>query len=150
MTPHKWIVILKRLDQRGDGLKALQIPQSHRHIAEKASALGPEDRTTTETAAKFFFAEGEERNQFRRIQTFAGRKGPLLSVSCLDVVRTNLLADITAENVIAHERAKMPWDRSFKLNRQIRDTAAGIEYVGTNEGAGGTGLEAEIAPAAAV
>ena len=74
MTPHKWIVILKRLDQRGDGLKALQIPQSHRHIAEKASALGPEDRTTTETAAKFFFAEGEERNQFRRIQTFAGRK----------------------------------------------------------------------------
>src|SRR3972149_12275960 len=114
MTPHKEIIILKRLDQRGDGLKALKVSQRHRHIAEKAAAVGPEDRTTTETATKFFFAEGEERNQFRRIQTFAGRKGSLLGVSCLDVVRTDLLADITAENVIAHERAKMPWDRSFK------------------------------------
>src|SRR3989338_9055920 len=150
MTPHKEIIILKRLDQRGDGLKALKVSQRHRHIAEKASALGPENRTTTETAAKFFFAEGEERNQFRRIQTFAGRKGPLLGVSCLDVVRTNLLADITAEDVIAHQRAQMPWNGPFELDREIRDAAAGIEYVGTDEGAGGTGLEAEIAPAAAV
>jgi hypothetical protein len=150
MTPHKGIIILERLDQRRDGLRALKVSQRHRHIAEKASALGPEDRTTTKTAAKLLLTKGEQRYQLRRIQTFAGRKGSLLGVSCLDVVRTNFLADITAEDVIAHQRAQMPWNGPFELDRQIRDTAAGIEYVGTDEGAGGTGLEAEIAPAAPV
>ena len=41
MTPHKEIIILKRLDQRGDGLKALKVSQRHRHIAQEASALCP-------------------------------------------------------------------------------------------------------------
>src|SRR3972149_9144982 len=129
MTPHKGIIILKRLDQRRDSLTALKVSQSHRHIAEKASALGPEDRTTAETAAKFFLAQREQGNKIRRIKAFSRMKRVFPSRLGLHVVRTKLPADITAEDMIAHQRAQMPWNGPFELDREIRDAAARIEYI---------------------
>src|SRR3989338_3911472 len=150
MTPHKWIVILKRLDQRGDGLKALQIPQSHRHIAEKASALGPGNGARAKTAAKLLFAQQKKRNQLRREETLPRIKGLFPGRLRFNVVRTNLLANVAAEDVVAHQRAEMLWNRSLELDRQIRDAAARVEYIMTDKSAGGTCLQAEIALAAPV
>src|SRR3989338_5604412 len=150
MPPHQRLFVLKRPDQGRDGLKALKVSQGHRHIAEKASALGPEDRAAVETAAELFLAQREQRNQFGHIQTFPRVKSLFVCCARFNVIGADFLADITAEDVIAHQRAQMPWNGPFELDREIRDAAARVEYIRTDKGSRRTCLQAEIALAAPV
>src|SRR4026208_904027 len=102
------------------------------------------------TNAKSFLVQRQQRNELWRMQAgfrLIGLIGRRLS---LDVVRTDLLTDIAAENMIADQRSQVARYETFELNRQVRNAAPCIEHVGPDKCAGRAGLETEIAFAASV
>ena len=63
-----------------------------------------------------------------------------MSRGSLGIIRTNLLADIAAEDMGADKRTQVRWDRSFEFDRQVGDAAAGIKHIRADEGPCGAGL----------
>ncbi len=63
------------------------------------------------------------------------RTGKALSAvaSSFYVIRTNFLADIAAENMVAHQRPQMARHEAFELDGEIRNAAARIENIGPDE-----------------
>ncbi len=99
---------------------------------------------------KFLLAHREQRYQSRRIKAFTRLVGRFIGRDGLDVIRTNFLANITAEDVVAHEGAKMKRDDSLEFNRQVGDAATGVENVGPDECSCRASFQTQIALAATV
>src|SRR5262245_22497109 len=66
------------------------------------------------------------------------------------VVGADILADVAAVHVVAKRGVKLLGDRTFQLNRQIRETACRIELAGLDERSGRACLEASRARTALV
>src|SRR5207302_3411109 len=63
---------------------------------------------------------------------------------------TNILANVTAKNVIAHGAAQLFGDGAALFDSEIRDAASGVELAGIEDGSGGTGVNAAGAGAATI
>ena len=79
------------------------------------------------------------------MQPLAGMEGLLLGRLDLGVVGADVLADVTAEDMIPHERPQLAGDGPLQLDGEIRDALAGIQDVGADEGVGRAGIQAQPA-----
>src|SRR5581483_7634732 len=107
-------------------------------------------RARAKAPAKLRFTERQEGNQIRRVKPRARLVGGLIGGPRLDVVGADFLANVAAENVIADQRAQGFGHPILELDGEIRNAAARVEHVGTDESAGGTRFETELAAPAAV
>src|SRR5919109_3019944 len=69
---------------------------------------------------------------------------------CFHVIRTDLLADIAAKNVVANQGPQMAWNPALEFNRQVRNTTTSVENIRSYKRVRGTGLETQITPSTAV
>src|SRR6266576_902978 len=150
MPAHQRLLIVERARQSRDSFRAFQIAKRHRNVAQKAAPLGAQNRTTAKALAKVFFIERQERDQFRRVQAGSWLVRRLRGRPRLDIVRANLLADVTTENMVADKRPQCARHPTLKLDGQIGNAAPRIEHVGPDKCTGGTRLKTKIAPAAAI
>src|SRR5579859_7051895 len=104
----------------------------------------------TKVIAEFFGGH------FRQpVQTWvhqAGARAKFLSAGhgSLPVPGANILADIAAKDMAADARAQIFGDRAALFDGQVRDATIGIKLIRSDDGLGGTGLNAAGASAAAV
>jgi len=133
-----------------NGLGSCQIAEGHADVAQEPPPLGPKDGCAREPYPEFRLGEGQQREQFRRVVAFPGEEGALARHADAGVVRADILADIAAEDVVPHAGPQFAGDGSFPLDREVRDAFAGVEDVGSDEGVGRTGIQAEAALPAAV
>ena len=66
------------------------------------------------------------------------------------VVRTDILADVTAEYVITGQGAHLPRHASLDFDGQVGNTTPAIQQVGAHQGPRGAGLDAQIALSAPI
>src|SRR5215813_15008932 len=109
-----------------------------------------EDRTAAKAAPKLFLIQRQQRNQIGRIKPGSRAVCLFHGRSRLYVIRTDLLTDVTAKNMISHERTKITRNKAFELNRQIGNAASRIQHVGSHESSGGAGFQTEIALSTAI
>src|SRR5215467_1849846 len=128
----------------------LSIAQSHRNVAQQSLSLCAKDRTAAKAAPKLFLIQRQQRNQIGRIKPCSRAVCLFHGRSSLYVIRTDLLTDVTAKNMISHERTKITRNKAFELNRQIGNAASRIQHVGSHESSGGAGFQTEIALSTAI
>src|SRR5258705_13757107 len=61
------------------------------------------------------------------------------------IPRTDVLANIAAEDMLPHGFAQLCRNRATQLNRQIRDAASRVENVGLDNGGGRARIDAQAA-----
>jgi len=134
----------------GDSRRVTQVAERHADIPEEAPALGPGDGAVPELHPELLLRQGQEGEEIRRVQPLPREEAGFGGNRGLRVVGADLLADVAAEDVDAHQRPEVARDGPLEFNGQVGDAATGIHDVGTHEGVGRTGLEAEGALATAV
>ncbi len=80
----------------------------------------------------------------------AGLQVGLVAGRGVPVPGTDLLADVAAEDPVAHLRPELLGDRPLQLDGQVGDAAAGVQLPGAADGVGGAGLDAAGAAPAAI
>src|SRR5437660_328509 len=78
------------------------------------------------------------------------RCGSCGCVACLVVPWTDVLADITAKDVMPDGFAEFFWNVAALLNSEISDAAAGVHLAGCEDGLCGTGIDTARATSATV
>ena len=101
VTAHQRFVIIERTYQRRQSFGTLDIAQGHSDIAQQSAPLGPQNGTAMKTNAKSFLVERQQRNELRRMQAGFRLIGLIRSRLGLDIVRTDFLTDVAAENMVA-------------------------------------------------
>ena len=101
-------------------------------------------------APKLLLIQRQQGNQIGCIEPCSWSIGIFCGRVSLYVIRADLLTDVTAKNMISHERTKITRNRAFELNRQIGNAASRIQHVGSHESSGGAGFQTEIALSTAI
>ena len=151
MTSHYRLrVFQKRLRQSRDRLRSLEIPQRDSDVSEQSPSLGPENGTSFKTTPELLFGQGQERNQIGTVLPFPWPESFLRTRSRLFIVGTDILANVTAEDMIADQGAHIPGNAPLELDGQIRDTPSAVQEIGPDQRPGRTCLDAQVAPSAPI
>ena len=94
---------------------------------------------------EFLFTPAKEFDQGHVIQPVTDRKVALVSRAGEFVPGTDQLAVVTAIDAITHKRPKFQRNRALVLNSEIRNAAARIQFVRSDDGLGRAYVDAFLA-----
>lgn len=143
--------------QGGVGGKAAQqrevgggagVTQDDKGIAAQAPPAGAGEGGLAETGRERFWRKVEEEPGVERGRWQVGLETGIGGVGGAAVPGADLLADIAAEEPVAHSVAQLHRGEFARFDGEVRDAPAGVEHVRGREGVGGTGVEAAGAGAA--
>src|SRR5262249_35045334 len=116
--------------QRG-GIAAVAKDQGG--VAQQTTPPGPHQRSSAKAVPKLFLRQTKEHERVQCDEVVARPQGGLGPRRRLAVPRTDVLADVAAEEPVADPLPKLGRDGTFQLDGEVTDAAAGIELVGAGE-----------------
>src|SRR6202043_1957500 len=126
-----------------------RISECNAGVPHKAPPLRPLYGAAAKHSTKFLLGERDQPLQVRR------KKRMLRNAARFEIwggayrgaaiPGTHVLADVASENVPPHRLSKVLWNRATQLDGQIGDTAASVQHVGLDDGAGRTRFDAQPA-----
>src|ERR1700686_3067548 len=126
----------QRLDQCGRGWR---IAERDRDVAQPSHIADAADRAASSPFQELRLAPREKLDELRVIQPVPHRE-VLLGGGARELIPwTNQLAVIATVDAIADCRAKLEWDRPGQLDREVGNTAPGVETIRGDDRAGGAG-----------
>src|SRR5262245_20098895 len=150
MLPHHSLYIVEQAFQQGNEGRLPRVPHGHTDITQETAAFRAFKRCTPKALFKIFTAHA---SQVFQQWVHLGRVGLYVRLSgevAFAIPRTDVLANIAAEDMVPHLWAKLFWNSTLELDSQIGNTAPGIEHVGFQERLGWAGLQAARACPAVV
>src|SRR5438132_3618356 len=143
--------VLERRRQRRHGRTIGDVAEGYANIPKQPGAAGPPDGALAKPGPEGGVIEGQELLESRpRLDGWAeglDRLGIGKGRPCAGIDRTDLLAEIAAENPVADQGPHLARDRSPMLDRPEGNTATVVEHAGGDQCAGGTDPKTGIAAA---
>ena len=122
--------VLRARFERGDDVRvARSVSQADREVPRPALIADSPDRAAFEPSVELRFGPREQRDEIGSVETVANREIRFAGILREPVPRAAELAVVATVDAIADERTQRLGDAARKLDREVRDAAAGIELI---------------------